>query len=555
MQTTLRHSLLILAACCGLSLHAQTSIDTYWVPFTDKSNTPFSLSQPDQFLSARAIQRRTAQGIGYDQLDLPVDPIYVDAVLNTGDVVLVNTSKWFNGITIRTTDQNALTAIHALGFVQEVRPTGASIAPRTTLPKFLEPAVAEDRDGEPELYGQAFRQIEMLNGHLLHALHAKGEGMLIGILDSGFLGVDSALAFQHVRDRDGILQTRDLVAHDGDVYDDHYHGRSVFSCMAGDLEGQLLGTAPAADYVLLRTENTETEYPVEEDNWIAGAELADSLGCDLINSSLGYTTFDDSTMDHTYAQMNGQTLRISRAANIAVTKGMIVVNSAGNSGGGDWHYIGAPADAIDILAVGGVGDVENSAPFSSRGPSADGRVKPDVCAMAWGAIVLRENVDSVVAANGTSFASPILAGLVACLWQLHPERSATQIMDAVRRSASFFNTPSDSLGYGVPDFAIAHVLLDITSGLPMNSTAELKVFPVPFRDRLEIATSGSFSETARVFLSDLSGRTVWSGSTIPSAQGSVKVIDGLGELADGMYILRITDSAGAILVRPVIKAH
>jgi len=549
----LRNIAWVLAASAALCLHGQTSPDTYWVPFTDKENTPFSLDQPEQFLSARAIQRRTTQGIGYDQLDLPVDPAYITAVLNTGEVDLLNQSKWFNGITIRTTDLDALSAIQSLGFVNALQPTGVSMAGQSRQPKFLELAPVLDRDGEPELYGTAFRQIEMLNGHQLHAIQAKGQGMLIGVLDSGFLGVDSAIAFQSLRDRDGIVLTRDLVRHDGDVFDDHYHGRSVLSCMAADLDGVILGTAPGADYVLIRTENAESEYPVEEDNWIAGAELADSIGCDVLNTSLGYTTFDDSTMDHTYAQLDGQTLRISIAARIAVQKGMIPVHSAGNSGTSEWRYIGAPADAIDILAVGAVGDVENSAPWSSRGPSADGRVKPDVCTMGWGSIVLRENVDSIVAANGTSFASPILAGLVACLWQLHPNNTAPEVMAAVRQSASFYTAPSDSLGYGVPDFALAHTILLATSIRSTTDQGTLHMYPLPFTDQLNIAFRDPVAGPLQLTLLDLAGRTVWSGSQAPT--GNRLQVGGLGEMAEGLYVLQLTDQQGTVLTRSVIKAR
>ena len=549
----LRNIAWVLAASAALCLHGQTSPDTYWVPFTDKENTPFSLDQPEQFLSARAIQRRTTQGIGYDQLDLPVDPAYITAVLNTGEVDLLNQSKWFNGITIRTTDLDALSAIQSLGFVNALQPTGVSMAGQSRQPKFLELAPVLDRDGEPELYGTAFRQIEMLNGHQLHAIQAKGQGMLIGVLDSGFLGVDSAIAFQSLRDRDGIVLTRDLVRHDGDVFDDHYHGRSVLSCMAADLDGVILGTAPGADYVLIRTENAESEYPVEEDNWIAGAELADSIGCDVLNTSLGYTTFDDSTMDHTYAQLDGQTLRISIAARIAVQKGMIPVHSAGNSGTSEWRYIGAPADAIDILAVGAVGDVENSAPWSSRGPSADGRVKPDVCAMGWGSIVLRENVDSIVAANGTSFASPILAGLVACLWQLHPNNTAPEVMTAVRQSASFYTAPSDSLGYGVPDFALAHTILLATGIRSTTDQGTLHMYPLPFTDQLNIAFRDPVAGPLQLTLLDLAGRTVWSGSQAPT--GNRLQVGGLGEMAEGLYVLQLTDQQGTVLTRSVIKAR
>lgn len=538
---TLLHTAWLIACCLfRVAAYAQTAPDTYWVQFTDKDDTPFSLSQPEQFLSQRAMDRRAAQGIAYDALDLPVDPAYIAAVLATGEVQLLNRSKWFNAITIRTTDPEALAAIQSLPFIQAIRSTGSNLSERPTRDKFRAPGHAADRDGQPESYGASFLQIGMLNGNELHALGAQGQGMLIGVLDSGFDGVDSSLAFQHLRDRDGIRMTRDLVNHDGDVYADHWHGRSVLSCMVGSLEGQLLGTAPEADYVLLRTENVFSEYPVEEDNWISGAELADSLGCDVLNTSLGYTTFDDSSMDHSYADLNGQTLRISIAANIASRKGMIPVQSAGNSGASDWYYIGAPADAIDILSVGAVGDVENHAWFSSHGPSADGRVKPDVCAMGWGSIVLRSDTDSITHANGTSFSSPILAGLVACLWQLHPQRNASEIMAAVRQSASFFNAPNDSLGFGVPDFAAAHAWLVLTTTVAeqIPDTDHVRAYPVPFQNAFSVALPAE-DGTVFIALYDVQGRVVLSTRSVVS-NGVFQVGDPrLEALPTGTYFLRV----------------
>ncbi len=519
------------------ALHAQTAPNTYWVQFTDKNTTPYSLAQPDEFLSQRAIQRRTTQGIAYDELDLPVDPAYIALVAATGAEVL-NRSKWFNAVTIRTSEEGVLAAVQALPFVSTIRSSSSGIASAPRRDKFASAPVLEFRDGEPEDYGTSFTQIAMLNGHQLHALGAQGQGMLIGILDSGFQGVDSSLAFAGVRDRNGIKLTRDLVVHDGDVFDDHWHGRSVFSCLAGALEGQLLGTAPQADYVLLRTEDVNSEYPVEEDHWISGAELADSLGCDVLNTSLGYTVFDDSTMDHTIDQLDGQTIRMSIAANIASRKGMIPVHSAGNRGDDEWYYISIPADAIDVLTVGAVGDVENYAAFSSHGPSADGRVKPDVCAMGWGTTILRADTDSVMYANGTSFASPIVAGLVACLWQLHPDRTAAEIMDAVRRSASFFNTPTDSLGHGVPDFAAAHAWLQMTASIVDKAKGTTKVWPNPFTDILHVQDDRLAPGTAYVTLFDGAGRHVRSMRVAVQPQGTLQ-LTGLEALPTGDLVLKV----------------
>lgn len=551
-RTALSVVLMFVGLCAPLlQVNAQTAPDTYWVRFTDKDDTPYTLAEPEAFLSARAIQRRTVQGIGFDELDLPVDPHHVQLVENTG-VQVLNRSKWFNGVTIRIAQAADLDEVLALPFVSEVRATRSAFA---THPhdNFAPLPLGEDRDGEPEDYGPSFTQIGMLNGHLLHALGAQGQGMLIGILDSGFQGADSSLAFAAVRDRAGITLTRDMVTHDGDVFNDHWHGRSVFSCMGGALEGQLLGTAPQADYALIRTEDVGSEYPVEEDHWIAGAELADSLGCDVLNTSLGYTVFDDSTMDHTYAELDGQTVRMSIAAGIAARKGMVPVFSAGNRGEDEWHYISVPADAIDVLTVGAVGDVENHAPFSSHGPSADGRVKPDVCAMGWGTTILRADTDSVMQANGTSFASPIVAGLVACLWQLHPERTSLQIMDAVRRSASFFIDPNDSLGFGVPDFAAANAWLELTAGVNGILRTEAQVWPMPFTDRLSIQCDDLMDVPTHVALFDAEGRAVHFTRSLPQRGNLVLHGAWLASLAPGTYFLRLTNGR-VVVEQRVLKS-
>lgn len=528
----------LIALVVPVMLSAQTAPDTYWVRFTDKDHTPYALSQPEQFLSARAIARRQAQGIAYDDLDLPVDPGYIDAVLATGDVRLINRSKWFNAITVRTTDAGALAAIQQLPFVAHVRGTRRSVAEGPIADKFAQPFTSADRGGQPEDYGPSWTQINMLNGHLLHAMDAKGQGMLIGVLDSGFDKADSLAAFTDLRARGGILLTRDMVSHDGDVYDDHWHGRSVLSFMAGILPGFLQGTAPLADYVLLRTEDVSGEHVVEEDNWVAGAELCDSLGCDVLNTSLGYTTFDDSLTDHVYADLDGATTRISIAAGIASLKGMVPVCSAGNAGQSAWHYIGAPADAIDILAVGAVGDQEQHAPFSSFGPSADGRVKPDVCTMGWGAIGLRIEGDSVAPINGTSFSAPILAGLVACLWQLHPERTAQEIMHAVRESAHLYATPNDSMGYGIPDFMQAHEQL-VLLGIPGRADGQvLNAFPIPFTDHLRLPLPIGAAGPSVVEFFDVQGRVA--RSVTGMASSGPLALTGLDGMAPGFYFVRAT---------------
>ena len=528
------------AVLCLHMAHAQTAPDTWWVRFTDKDATPYSLDAPEAFLSERAIQRRQAQGIALDGTDLPVDPAYIDAVLSTGEVSLRNRSTWFNAITIRTADEAALQAIASLPFVAEVRAAAKPIPTRRDSLKLEVVRGGGPRGGDAP-YGASFMQIAMMNGHLLHDMDARGEGMLIGVLDSGFGAVDVMEGFSDLRDRGGVFYVRDMVEPGGNVYAEHDHGRYVLSCMAAVLEGQLVGTAPMADYVLVRTEDVGSEFLVEEDNWVSGAELCDSLGVDILNTSLGYTTFDWEEQDHTYADMDGATTRISIAGGMASAKGMIPVTSAGNKGETEWFHISTPADAIDILAVGAVDPNGLPAAFSSHGPSVDGRVKPDVAAMGFGTVVIDQEGSGIINGNGTSFSAPLVAGLVACLWQLHPERSATEVMDAVRQSASHHDAPESQLGYGIPDFLVAHQLLTST-GIQGNNAAAMAVFPVPFSEGFSLKLpSFGLQQEARISLYDAMGRLAWTG-TLPLHQGVAQAGDGrLAALTPGIYVLRVED--------------
>ncbi len=555
----IRAALLSVCILVMLTSGAQTAPATYWVRFTDKNSSPFNISAPQDFLSPRAIERRENQGIPIDELDLPVDPAYISALLAAGQFQLHTVSKWFNAVTIVSTDTLALDTITSLPFVSELR--------------CLRPGVRHDRrisDKFPTLksalesatldgtYGASLRAISMMNGHLLHELGgARGEGMLIGILDSGFEQADSMAAFSELRERDGILLTDDIVCPWCDVYNEHWHGRSVLSVLAGQLPGKLMGTAPNADYILLRTEDANSEYPVEEDNWVRGAEIADSIGCDVLNTSLGYTEFDDSTMDHTRADLDGLTTRISIAAGIASRKGMIPVNSAGNSGSSEWRFISAPADAIDILAVGAVDDERAVADFSSRGPTIDGRVKPDVCAVGLGTVGVSGSGDDVERINGTSFSSPLVCGLTACLWQLHPEMSAHAIMDAVRRSASHFHQPNDSIGYGIPDFWRAHLLLGGTDLTGLNAPTFFNVYPLPFSNELNIGLFTGESEEITIDLFDVMGRSMLSRTLTvePRIYLQLRLEDAeVTGLPNGHYTLRASLGGRAEMTRPLVKA-
>jgi hypothetical protein len=324
------------------------------------------------------------------------------------------------------------------------------------------------------IYGEAQTQIKIMNGIKLHDMGFKGEGMVIAILDAGFSNVNTMPQFDSLFKNNQILGTRDLVEFDGDVYKDDSHGMNVLSCMGANIPGVIVGTAPKASYWLIRTEDGATEFPVEEANWVIGAEYADSVGADVLNSSLGYTGFEGD-FKRKYSILDGKTSIATLGADIAASKGIIICTSAGNSGESkEWKYIGAPADANNVLSVGGVNKSKDRSTFSSYGPTADGRIKPTVSAVATNSIVAEG--DGAGTSNGTSFASPILCGMVACLWQANPTKTYAEVMDAIIKSGSHYTKPDNSFGYGVPDFHYANLLLGNVS--TFNTEQDQLISPV-----------------------------------------------------------------------------
>ncbi|MBU2466132.1 MAG: S8 family serine peptidase, partial [Bacteroidetes bacterium] len=370
-------------------LMAQVAPDKYWIQFTDKAGTPYTLDEPEAFLTERAIQRRANQGIEFTENDLPVNPSYVEGVENAGAGLLF-TSKWLNGVSIETADSDVLDAIAALPYVAETRKMVDYYA--EPMPKqFFEAENWDEGKLDPVAnfksqnffnYGNGFTQINQINGIPLHEDGYRGEGMVIAVLDGGFDKVDVHPAFDSLWINNQILGTKDFAHPGGSVFNESSHGTSVLSTMGAYSPGQLIGTAPRASYWLLRSEYVYSENVLEEYNWVSAAEFADSVGADVINSSLGYIDFDLPQWDHTYADMDGETNVVTIGADIAASKGILVVNSAGNSGSSSsFPYIGAPADGNEVFSIGAVDGNGQRASFSSIGPTFDGRIKPDVMAM------------------------------------------------------------------------------------------------------------------------------------------------------------------------------
>lgn len=552
----MRHIVYLLLITVSVA-QAQTFPRKYFVPFTDKAATPYTIAQPDQFLSQRALQRRVAQNITIDATDLPVDPAYVQQVAATGASVL-HRSKWFNGVTVLVNDAGQLAAIDALPFTGVPTPV-TRLSSGTSTPK-LEPEpdgkTASGNGGATTDYGLGFNQIDMLGGIPLHENGFRGNGMIIAVLDAGFINVDNLPIFDSLRNESRIIATKDFVEGDLNVYGHHGHGTSVLSTMAGNIPGSLVGTAPKASYMLLRSEDGDTENPIEEENWVAAAEFADSAGADVINSSLGYSTFDSIQFNHTYADMDGVTTRVTQGANMAASKGILVVASAGNEGSSAWQHIGSPADGINVLAIGAVDPTGAYASFSSQGPSADGRIKPDVVAQGKDAVIVSANQGvGVQTGNGTSFSGPILCGMATCLWQMYPQLTNFQIMDAIRESAHLYSTPDALMGYGIPDFTFAQLVLSGFTPADVDQDQLVTVFPVPFGDELRGTIYTATRHQAQIRLTDYAGRLVaetrtWCGRNCYQTF----VLSDLGRLPAGVYVLTVVTANGKF-DRKVLKTE
>jgi serine protease AprX len=566
--------LFLLLVLTGISTESFSQLNLlakYRIEFKDKNNTPYSLSVPSDYLSPRAIQRRTSQGISIDSTDIPVNQTYINGVLAIGGTLLTK-SKWFNCITIALSDTTLITSISALPYVFRVErtyPPGGIKTNKSKRPRITNTQSHEQLAFNPYTYnmldasvsnanfsikainyGLGFNQANMIGVDYLHALGYTGDGMIIAVIDAGFYNVNTLAIFDSIRNSNRILGTRDFVNPGNDVYTESNHGMAVLSIMGGNIPGQLVGTAPHASYWLLRTEDAGTEFRIEEDNWIAAAEFADSAGVDVINTSLGYTEFYDPSQDYTYADMNGTTARITKGTNMATSKGMFCVNSAGNSGNSPWKYIGAPADAIDVLAVGAVDASGVQASFSSHGPSSDGRVKPNVTAQGQGTMVVSGS-GTIGPGNGTSFSGPVVAGAVACLWQANPQLTNIQLKSYIEQSASLYPLHDSLFGYGIPNFAAAHILVSKTE-TPEEDPFVL-VYPNPFDDELFVIFQSEMPQTIKIEIVDMNGRKLTSREDIQLITGYNNIaIDRLKGKSNGIYFLRVITQK-QMYVKRIIK--
>jgi subtilisin family serine protease len=439
----------------------------YRYTLTDKQGSSYSLDHPGRWLSHKSVERRKKQGLALDSTDLPVSSKYLRQIEKTSAETarrsqkrsaewrIIGTSRWNNTVLVRANDTavfNSIAALPCVAKAERVWESPDSIG-RMVKQDYHDSFNAWDSI-KGVVYGNGKEQLEMVAGHRLHNIGMKGKGMTIAVLDGGFQNADAIPALQHAN----IIGVKDFVyPNSAHFYQETDHGTKVLSAMATNEPEVLIGSAPEARYWLLRCEDQQTEQPVEEDYWAMAAEFADSAGVDIINSSLGYNDYDGDSAYYHQRDLDGQTALISRTASMLARKGIILVNSAGNSGMGPWKKIAFPADANDILTVGALNTEKKNAPFSGVGPTQDGRVKPDVMALGSPTSLISGR-GTVIRDMGTSFSTPIIAGLVACLWQALPDKTALEIIDLVRQTSNSYQKPDNIFGYGLPNFWRAYMI-------------------------------------------------------------------------------------------------
>ncbi len=510
--------------------------------FSDKNNSPYSISNPVSYLSARAIARRQSQNIAITTEDLPVNPTYVDSLTAYGLQVLY-TSKWMNAAIVRNGSDSILNLVMQLPFVRQTE--------RVKRPAIRKPEPQPDKIMNPLRtsgikslnYGISQPQNNMLGVPQMHTMGYMGQGLLIAIFDAGFPGVPSMVVFDSLLARGGIKATYDFVANTSQVYAQHPHGTNVLSIMAGFQPGSLIGPAFQADYILCRTEDAFSEFRIEESNWLVAAEFADSCGADIINTSLGYYTFDNPAMDYSPSDMNGNTTLITRSADIAAAKGMLIVTSAGNNGADpNWRVITAPADGDSVLAIAAVNPDSTRASFSSVGLSSTGRIKPDVAALGTMSVVAFSN-GTIGYSSGTSFSGPLIAAMAAGFWQANPSLSSMQVYNYLRNSGHQANAPDSLLGYGIPNFMRAM----ISAGFEpekMSTSKPLQLLGNLLRPHEELRfTSESINvgESFTAIITDMTGRVMYHETFTGGMEYSVIPLAGFN-ISSGHYILTINNS-------------
>ncbi|WP_298880247.1 S8 family serine peptidase [uncultured Polaribacter sp.] len=543
--------LLFLFIITFLKVNAQ---EDAWVFLKDKPNASTFINNPLTMLSQKALDRRTRINIPLDNIDVPIDETYYNQLKNDATISVLAKSKWLNAIHIQGEVSDINNLLSTYSFISSIEFANKSLNNSGKTNSKTKAITPNHHHKFSEIqtdfnYGDADNQIKMLKGEYLHQQGLTGSNQTIAIIDAGFPNVNTLSAFQRIRDNNQILGGYNFADRNTNFYTRSSHGTHVLSSIAGYIENEFVGTAPDAKFYLFITEISETETVLEESLWVEAAERADSLGVDVINTSLGYTTYDNANHSHTYADMDGKTTFISRGAEIGASRGLLLVNSAGNSGSSSWKYIGAPADAPSVISVGAVKSTEEIASFSSFGPTADGRIKPEILAQGQNPALIDYNTGLVkTTSSGTSFSGPIMAGLIACLNQNEgfllkssgKENSSefnfnTFLKQAVYESADRYNNPTNQHGYGIPNFEIAlHNYIGSTGSLSENELSNIKIFPNPVKNTFVINLKNTELENTHIQIFNVLGEKVFEKESLNS-----KIMD-ISFLEIGIYILKFS---------------
>ncbi len=501
--------------------------------FADKENVQTSIDNPLTILTQEAIDRKTSHGVVIDERDVPVTEDYITQIKSATGITVFAKSKWMNAVYVQGTMTN-IDNLLALAFVTAVEYMDKDL---NTFPgithggvdKFEMEVPAGSGNGRVEYdYGAAANQIEMISGDYLHEQDFTGDGMIIAVTDSGFPGFSTNPAFSHIVNEGRLLGTFDFFSRTADVTGTGSHGINTTSDIGGFIQNQFVGTAPGASFYLFRTEYGPDENPREEAWWVEALERADSLGVDVINTSLGYQEYDNPNYTHNYQDLDGQTTIGARGANHAVDKGLLIVTSAGNQGN-SFGTVATPADSPGLYAAGAVNGSGNYVSFSSRGPTVDGRIKPDGMAQGQSAAVVTSG-GNVSTSNGTSFSSPILAGAITCLWQSSPTSTNVEIIQVVRESSHLYENPTDEMGYGIPNFQEAYNVLQDLGFEDELLQSNFAIYPNPVTDIVNVSFPANL-DNASLTIYNVLGKQVLERS-ISSSENQVNI----AALVSGMYI-------------------
>ena len=522
-----------------------------WVFLKDKPNKTTFLDSPLRMLSQRALDRRAKLVISLDSIDVPIDESYYNQIKNEVNIIVLAKSKWLNAIHVQGEVDDINDLLSTYSFISHIEFANKSLNTdgkttsklKTTAPNHYNKLNETLTDFN---YGEADNQIKMLKGDYLHEQGLTGDGQIIAIIDAGFPNVDSLIAFQRIRDNNQILGGYNFADRNTDFYTRSSHGTHVLSSIAGYIENEFVGTAPDAKFYLFISEISGSETVLEESLWVEAAERADSLGVDVINTSLGYTTYDNPNHSHTYEDMDGKTTFITRGAEIGASRGLLLVSAAGNSGNSSWKYIGAPADAPSVITVGAVNASGEIAAFSSFGPTSDGRIKPEILGQGQNPALIDYKTDEIkTTSSGTSFSAPIMAGLIACLNQNEGfllkssnKTSAnfnTYLKQSVYESADKYNNPLDQYGYGIPNFEVAlNNYIGSTGAIYDDMLSKLMVYPNPTIDSFTILLDSETINHFTIQVFNTLGKKV-----LEKVNPNTSTVD-ISSLESGIYLLKIS---------------